>query len=191
MIKTIDQIIEDVIVAEGDEYTNDPNDAGGPTKFGITLETLRAYRKNPAVSASDVQRLTKDEARRIYRNRYFVDPGFVHVHALMPRLAAEVVDAGVNCGTGRAARWLQTALNAFNRSYRVPADWPELVVDGRIGPATLGALSAFAALRGKSKAERVLTRAVDCQQGVHYLTLGANRPSQESFMLGWFDHRIG
>ena len=183
-------IIDDILKKEGSAYTNHPSDRGGPTKYGITLATLRDARRNLNLDADDVAKLTEDEARRIYYDNYVVKPGFVSVAAMMPLLGAKMVDAGVNVGTGRASRWLQTALNAFNRSYQSPPDYPEVVVDGNIGPATIGALHTFAALRGFARAERVLVRAVNAQQGVHYLSLGAKSPSQEAFMLGWFDSRI-
>lgn len=181
-------IIDDILKKEGAAYTNNPLDRGGPTKFGITLKTLQGI--SPGAGPRQVQRLTEDDARRIYYDLYVVRPGFVHVAAMMPVLGAKLVDAGVNVGPERATRWLQTALNAFNRSYRTPPDYPEVSVDGDLGPATLGALHTFAALRGFARAERVLVRAVNTQQGVHYLNLGARSPSQEAFMLGWFDSRI-
>jgi lysozyme family protein len=181
-------IIDDILKKEGAAYTNNPLDRGGPTKYGITLKTMQGIR--PGATATDVQNLTEDAARRIYYDLYVVKPGFVHVAAQMPQLGAKMVDAGVNVGPGRASRWLQTALNSFNRSYLSTPDYPEVTVDGAIGPATINALHTFAALRGFARAERVLVRAVNAQQGVHYLNLGAQNPSQESFMLGWFDARI-
>lgn len=186
----ITAIIDDILKKEGSQYTNHSADRGGPTKWGITLDTLRAWRKAPSTSAADVQALTEDEARRIYYENYVVKPGYVHVMALMPRLAAKLVDTGVNVGTRRASRWLQTALNAFNRSYLPTPDYPELKIDGDIGPATIRALSAFAKLRGSERSERVLVRAVNAQQGCHYLGLGATDAKQETFMLGWFDQRV-
>lgn len=181
-------IIDDILKKEGSAYTNHPLDRGGPTKYGITLQTLRGVR--PGAGPEHVKRLTENDARRIYYDLYVVRPGFVPVVAMLPLLGAKLVDAGVNVGVERAARWLQIALNAFNRSYRSPPDYPEVSVDGAIGPATLGSLHTFASLRGFSRAERVLVRAVNVQQGVHYLSLGTKSPSQEAFMLGWFDSRI-
>ncbi|MDU6240386.1 MAG: glycosyl hydrolase 108 family protein, partial [Bradyrhizobium sp.] len=39
-------------------YTNHPADRGGPTNMGITLETLRAWRHNDALTAEDVKQLS-------------------------------------------------------------------------------------------------------------------------------------
>ncbi|OCO16336.1 hypothetical protein AN684_0205915 [Klebsiella pneumoniae subsp. pneumoniae] len=39
---TADQIIEGILGKEGG-YVNNPNDKGGPTRWGITQTTARAY----------------------------------------------------------------------------------------------------------------------------------------------------
>ena len=66
-----DALIARVILREGGAtYTNLSADAGGPTKYGITLATLHEWRQMP-VSAEDVKDLTQGEAVRIYRARYF------------------------------------------------------------------------------------------------------------------------
>ena len=61
-------------------------------------------------------------------------------------IAAELFDTGVNMGPAVAATFLQRALSALNRNR---SDYPDLVPDGRIGPATLAALDAFLAVRGR------------------------------------------
>ena len=45
-------LIAELIQREGG-YVDDPDDRGGPTKYGITLATLQAWRHTP-VSAADV-----------------------------------------------------------------------------------------------------------------------------------------
>ena len=80
---TSDQILDDVIRREG-SYVHDPQDRGGPTKYGITQRTLRAWR-GQAVTAEDVRQVTRDEARAIYRRRYVDDPGFARLPDPLPR----------------------------------------------------------------------------------------------------------
>lgn len=185
----IDAIIGSIIAVEGRIFTNDPNDPGGPTKFGITLKALSSYRGHPC-TADDVRNLQESEARDIYYQFYVTKPKFGPVLALAPKLGAECVDSGVNCGTERACMWLQTALNAFNRSNITPPDYPELKVDGDLGPKTIGALGTFIRLRGATLAETVLLRAMNSQQGAYYLSLGLKDPKFESFMFGWFSQRV-
>ena len=65
-------IIGEIIKREGG-FVDHPSDRGGPTKFGITLRTLRAWRGQP-VTREDVRTLTKAEARQIYAERYIQSP---------------------------------------------------------------------------------------------------------------------
>lgn len=114
-----------VLQAEGwGAYTNDPSDSGGPTRWGVTLDALSAWRGHPCI-ASDVVSLGEPEALAIYRAKYWATvsgddlPGGVSLMAF---------DTAVNQGPGHAARWLQGAA--------------KVTVDGRIGPATLAAVRA-------------------------------------------------
>ena len=70
-------------------------------------------------------------------------------------------------------------------------DYPDLVPDGRIGEATLGALDAFLAVRGQSGGETVLLRAMEALQGERYLRLAERRPANEAFLYGWLANRTG
>ena len=103
-----------------------------------------------------------------------------------PLVAAELFDTGVNMGAGVAASFLQRALNALNRG---AADWPDVAVDGRVGPATLAALDRF--LRTRPAGETVLVRALEALQGERYVALAERRPANEAFLYGWLANRIG
>lgn len=118
------QIIDRVEKAEGwPKYTNRPTDLGGPTKGGITLETLRVWRRDPTVSADDLRLLERPEARAIYQFM-FVQP----FHAIPDEdLRYYLVDLGVLRGPRKAAMMLQDIVGAR------PAD-------GWIGPQTLKAI---------------------------------------------------
>lgn len=177
----IDQLIDDVIAREGG-YTNHPADRGGATRWGITQAVARAHG-----FAGDMRVFPRDEAAAIYRRIYWDRPNFVAVAQRAPGLAAELFDTGVNMGTTVAARFVQRALNALNRNAR---DYPDMAVDGAIGPVTLGALDAFLALRGDS-GQAVLLKAIEAQQGERYLALAEGRPANEAFLYGWLANRIG
>lgn len=185
MARTIQEIIEAVLEAEGEKYTNDPNDAGGPTKWGVTLATLQKIRGLPT-TAAQVEKLTRVEAFEIYRRRFVVEPGFDLITALNWKIGAEVVDTGVNMGQPTAATFLQRSLNAFNQRGVL---YPDVEVDGACGPATAQALKAYLAHRGE-KGVTVLLRALNAQQGVRYLELAERRPQNEDFTFGWFANRV-
>ena len=44
-----------IIEQEGTSYTDTPGDPGGPTRYGVTLETWRAFNHNPALTANDIR----------------------------------------------------------------------------------------------------------------------------------------
>ena len=99
---------------------------------------------------------------------------------------SELFDTGVNMGPPVAASFLQRALNALNRG---ATDYPDIVVDGRIGPATLEALDRFLATRPAGG--EVLVKAVEALQGERYLSLAERRPANEAFLYGWLANRLG
>ncbi len=177
----IDNLIDDVIEREGG-YVNHPADRGGPTNWGITEAVARrqGYMGN-------MRTLPRSDAAAIYRRLYWFKPRFDAVAERAPALAAEMFDTGINMGTGTATAFLQRALNALNRE---ATDYPDLAIDRQIGPATLAALDAFVAKRGRS-GEAVLLKAVEALQGAHYLNIAEARPSQEAFVYGWLANRIG
>lgn len=178
---TIDQLIDNLIAREGG-FTDHPADRGGPTRWGITQRVARAHGY-----AGDMRLFPRDTAASIYRRLYWLRPRFDQVAQHAPALAAELFDTGVNMGPAVAARFLQRALNGLNRNAR---DYPDMAVDGAIGPITLAALTAFLATRGPT-GERVLLKAVEALQGERYLSLAESRPANEAFLYGWLANRIG
>jgi lysozyme family protein len=123
---TDDDIIDHVLQFEGG-FTNHPADRGGPTNFGITAARLGEARGlGRDATVAEVQALTRDEAKQIYKTYYLEKPNFGIITD--GNLRFIVVDTGVLHGTGRAARWLQQVLH--------------VTVDGALGPQTSAALAA-------------------------------------------------
>jgi lysozyme family protein len=133
-----------VDVVETGTYTDDPADGGGPTRWGITQATLATWRDHP-VTAEDVRELSRTEALAILRARYVTEPGFDKLVAIDTGVGMEAIDTGVNMSQTTAARWLQRALNVLNRRGK---GWPDIRVDGRCGPKTLGTVRAMQLARG-------------------------------------------
>jgi len=159
----IDTILDEIIRREGG-YVNHPSDRGGPTNFGITAQTLGAWRKlgRPA-TAAEVQALTETEAMAIYRQQYITGPGFEAV--THPGLLHLLVDTAVHSGPKRAVQWLQAALG--------------VTVDGVIGPKTRAALAAAD--------QAVLYSKVLGQRLRHLGRLITNDPKQSAFAAGWMN----
>jgi lysozyme family protein len=180
-MKTIDAIINDVLTAEGG-YVDNPNDKGGKTKFGIIEKVARA-----SGYVGDMRDLPESMARKIYFEKYVIEPGFDQVLDISPVIAAELVDTGVNMGPEKAVEFLQRSLNAFNMR---GAYWPELLVDKNIRPSTLGALTAYMKKRGDSGGELVMLRALNSMQAARYIELAYARPENEDFVYGWIRNRV-
>ncbi|MBA3666761.1 MAG: hypothetical protein H0W65_03435 [Sphingomonas sp.] len=178
----IEGLLEGLIDREGG-YVSHAADRGGPTCYGITEAVARAHGYRGAMSY-----LPRDEAAAIYRRLYWMRPRFDQVAARAPRVAAELFDTGANMGPAVAATFLQRALTALNRNGK---DYPDLVPDGRVGPATLAALDAFLEARSRRGGETVLMRALEALQGERYLRLAEKRPANEAFLYGWLANRIG
>jgi len=51
-------------------YSNDPSDSGGPTNYGITLADYQKY-INRQGTASDVKGMSIDDAKTIYKTKYW------------------------------------------------------------------------------------------------------------------------
>ena len=178
----LNTLIDAVIDREG-AYVDHPADRGGPTCFGITEAVARAHGY-----AGPMRQLPRDEAAAIYRRLYWARPALDRVAERSPRIAAELFDTGINMVPAVAVTFLQLALTALNRG---ATDYPDLVPDGRIGPATLTALDCFLHLRGATPGETVLLRALEALQGERYLRLAERRPANEAFLYGWLANRIG
>lgn len=172
----------DALIAREGGYTDHPNDRGGPTNWGITEATARAFGYD-----GPMQYMPRDTALRIYTERYWLQPGFDQVNAISPRLAEELLDTGVNMGPAVAVRFLQRALNILNAQGKY---YPDVTVDGQLGRMTIAALRALLGARG-DVGELTLWRMLNAQQSVRYIEIAESNPSQEAFQFGWQSQRVG
>ena len=118
MTPTIDTLLDEVLAREGSKDTNDPNDSGGRTKFGISQRWHPdAWEDGPP---------TREAAKEIFFTIYVMKS---KLHLVRPEyLLGQLVDYAVLSGPHRAVVALQHIV-----------DVPQ---DGRLGPITLGALAA-------------------------------------------------
>lgn len=177
----LDDIITQLIGREG-RYSNNPNDTGGETMWGITAATAKRNGYNGPMAS-----MPRSVAAAIYRNEYWSEPGFDAVYALDPSIAEELLDTGVNMGPGVASKFLQRSLNVLNKR---GTSWPDLTVDGQLGKKSVDALRALLDQRGND-GRIVLLRMLNSLQGVRYIELAEANPSQEEFVFGWQLNRVG
>jgi len=120
---TDDEILNKILEEEGG-YSNRASDRGGPTKYGITATTLGLWRRlGRQATRKEVQDLTPDEAKAIYRMKFIMPLSWI----TDPNLRAQAIDFGVNSGPGVAVMKIQSLLG--------------VTVDGIVGPETLAAMT--------------------------------------------------
>jgi lysozyme family protein len=120
----------DVILRNEGGYVNDPDDSGGETNYGISKR---------AFPDSDIKNLTQDEAKQIYYDNYWLP---LYLEALNDINAAlQIFDMAVNAGVTRAVKIAQKVTN--------------VLVDGKMGVITLGAINTCECFTVKYKNARI------------------------------------
>jgi lysozyme family protein len=177
-----------ITMAHEGGYVHDPDDAGGETYKGIarkynaswsgwkTIDKCKNTCSNFPNCLNDDNNL-QDEVHAFYKLKYW------DVNRLDDfkdqDVANEMFDTGVNMGTGRAARFLQKALNYLSRDGSL---YTPLAVDGQIGPASLNALNRVLS-DGDGK---ILLTMLNVLQGEHYMNYMDKNPKQQKYARGWF-----
>ena len=163
------------------KYSNNHNDSGGETMWGITKALAIHYGYSKPMREMPV-----DIAQKIYKVEFWDKLKLEEVAKMSPELAIEMFDTAVNMGGAVAVMFLQSCLNSFNRQGKLYSDIKE---DGAIGKTTLDTLHKYFASRG-AKGANVLLKAMNCLQGARYIELGNRRPQNEEFTFGWFNNRV-
>jgi lysozyme family protein len=180
-MKTVEEILSDLADREGGEFTDDPKDSGGATKWGWTRA---AYSKMGMKKPLEL--LTRSEAIGLYYQRFVINSGYQHLLPISVPIMEEMVDTAVNSGEVRAGTFLQRCLNALNNEQKLYLD---VKVDGMVGNATRAALIKYLGSR-KEDGELILMRALNCLQGAFYIELCEGRPKDERFVYGWLRNRV-
>lgn len=174
-------IIDAVIAVEGG-YVNDPSDSGGETNYGITVAVARANGYK-----GSMRNLTRDIAYGIYEKQYWAKLKLDDIFAIAPKTAEKMFDIGVNAGTGRAGKWIQTSINALN--YKAKYTGKDLAVDGAVGAKTVKALAKFIKHRG-NKGDTVTKRMLNALQGAHYINIATKYTKNKKYTYGWVYNRV-
>lgn len=155
---------------EGDVFTNDAADPGGPTRFGITLRTLQYYRRkitgNQSIvcTAEDVRTLSRGEAVDIGVTVFAVESGLAFI--LDPRVRFVALDYAFHAG------WVPS-IKALQAVCGVP-------VDGIFGPVSQDAVN-----RHRSPLQlglQVLTRRAEAMQAL----LQKKPAMKAAYAFGWW-----
>jgi lysozyme family protein len=124
-VSEFETALDMVLRFEGGD-TDDPRDAGGFTRFGISIRFAGSIYLDldgdGKTTKEDMKALTRKKAAAIYREHFW---DRVIGERLPPAVAMAVFDFAVNCGVPSASRRLQRAIGAK--------------ADGRIGEKTIAA----------------------------------------------------
>jgi lysozyme family protein len=163
----IDKMIDDLIKIERG-YVDDPQDRGGPTKYGITIKTLDAYTKMKNTQ-QNIKDLQKVKAALIYKEDFYLEPG---IDKLPELIQPFVFDMAVNHGPRTAIKLLQLELI----NYGLLKDSP----DGIIGPETI-----LASQKALAQGWRRFINALVDRRITHYRSIVKFDSSQAKFENGW------
>jgi len=117
------EALKHVLKHEGG-FVNHPKDPAGITNLGVTIAVWEEWVGRES-SEKEMRSLTPEMVAPLYKQKYW---DRVKADDLPSGVNYAVFDAGVNSGTGRAAKWLQEAVGA--------------VPDGVIGEKTLAKVKA-------------------------------------------------
>jgi len=163
---SVREIAKEIVAREGG-YVNDPDDPGGATNFGVTINTMRRLGldldRDGDVDAQDVKQLTRSRAVDIFVTYYFERP---RIAELPEALHATVFDMYVNAG-GNAIKILQRLLNEMG--------YP-CVVDGALGPNSIGAARA-----ADAAAPQHLVDAYGIARRNYYFRIADRRPASRKY----------
>nr|DAR53832.1 MAG TPA: Lysozyme [Caudoviricetes sp.] len=144
-------------------FTDDENDRGGKTNWGITEEEAREFGYT-----GDMRNLTKDFAKNIYLKKYYLGNKLDKV--VNDKVALSICDWAVNSGRN-GTKNAQIAINQLTNA--------NLDVDGIIGNKTLEAINSV-------DPEKFLEVYHNLQRIYYKGKVEADR-TQERFLTGWLN----
>ncbi|GHU14714.1 hypothetical protein FACS189449_11770 [Alphaproteobacteria bacterium] len=140
-------------------YSNNPVDAGGETKFGISK---RSY---PHL---DIKKLTQDQARQIYFVDFWLKGKCEQIED--ENILIKFFDLCVNTGIAQAVKLIQRALLSTGIS---------VTEDGIIGKITLKAIN--------NADSTDLLAALKSEAAGYYRLIANISPWQQRFITGWLN----
>lgn len=156
-------------------YSDNPNDPGGPTMYGISLRFLKGLgdggdlNNDGMVDINDIKEMELSDAMRLYYDNFWNK--YHYERASSQPIATKIFDLSVNMGAGTAHKLVQTAIN------RILIEKDKLKVDGILGTKSFNALNGIK--------PGLLMEALCSQAEKHYDSLVIKYPDLKPFLKGW------
>lgn len=163
MVDNFSDAVNRVIAHEG-EYSNDPSDPGGETKWGI------CHNSYPELN---IKNLTIEQAKEIYKRDYWDN-----ICDWLPYKDLQILffDTVVNLGKRGATKVLQKTVNAYLDKI--------VNEDGVLGKKTREAV--IKVLSNKGLRQEILY-CFAIERIKHYLFLVKQHRSQNKYLVGWIN----
>lgn len=150
-------------------FVDHPLDRGGPTKYGITLNTISAHRNRP-VSVQEVRDLSRAEAGEIYLAQFWNPVRLGRIQS--KKIALIVFSHVVHTGPLSAIKAVQKTLNVHFGQM--------LFIDGVFGTRTEIALNG---IQDHAAFCRKLLQTIQ----TYYVEICEARRDQSVFLKGWMN----
>lgn len=159
---SIDTILPFILAWEGgSKFTNDPDDAGGPTKYGVTQGALSTY-LGKKVTATDVKNMTLATATAVYKKDFWDK---VSGDQLPNGLALIIFDGAVNHGVSIILDFVQQATHTTGDGKKMSTE-------------TLNKIKSM-----DGQAVYMLIVAIANLRRIRYET----RPNADKYLKGWMN----
>lgn len=155
--------------------SNNPNDKGGLTNYGLSTRFLNAHGINKKVTE-----LTVEDVRQIYYTYIWIPSQAEKFENFTVQLF--IFDCAVNHGINTSASLFQQVLNFITPNVKSAI----LEVDGIIGPKTIRAYNNIAISVDTS----LIFELMKLVRGGYYLHIIERDPTQKIFLKGWLRRNI-
>lgn len=163
----------------GGKFHQIPGDAGGATKYGISLRFIKNLPLDESdinhdghVTDSDIESLNEATAKAFYRKHFWLHYQLGNIE--QEQVATKILSIYVNMRGRVAGRVVQRAL----ASCRID----DVKEDGYVGPLTQSAINEITC---DLSLTAMFLAALRAQQESIYRLIVANNPSQRKFLNGW------
>lgn len=162
-------------------WTDNPDDPGGATNFGISLRYLQARGDMDGdglpdgdldgdgdVDVDDIRAATMAAATKLYRTGFWLPNSLDRVKSSL--VATKIFDMAVNMGSSQAWKLVQRSCNKLGS---------DLTVDGKVGGFTISAVNSY------HRTDYELVNVIRERQANFYETIIERKPPLATFRLGW------